>query len=439
MTEATHYTLRYCRADSRHQAGERLAAAGRTVRIGQQPDCDVLLDNDTPYVPELLAVITPAAEGRWLLIPVSEHARTLVGGAPVGLVHQLADGDTITFDGAGTRQQLRFHTHTTATPDLSDGARRLPATMPRWLVVLLVVLPVALFLGLALHVRHLTHEDDRRQALAMSLRPSVVQLSVDTFLYVQTVGGRATVLQTYILSAHGLDATTGTAFLTTDSLLVTARHCVEPWLNIPAPPSPDSTAHELTPARWALMAETWNQLHPGDTTRAVVSIVTLTDSLGQPLLPAMRSTDFAIDRSRDELIETGDFRHAYYWRSLRPRYARRDMMLGDIATVRMPRAGRIELPRRLDGLTEGRRVTILGYPDFQLSGLERTEGQLKRTYRTGDMLAHDGQLKGGYSGGPVLLLDNGRPTAIGVVSVIDPKGGNRTYSVPTLPLPKGSK
>ena len=50
----------------------------------------------------------------------------------------------------------------------------------------------------------------------------------------------------------------GTAFITDDSLLVTARHCVEPWLNVDSIPA-DSSKIESLPVKWALMAETRNQ------------------------------------------------------------------------------------------------------------------------------------------------------------------------------------
>ena len=94
------------------------------------------------------------------------------------------------------------------------------------------------------------------------------------------------------------------------------------------------------PSRWALEAETWNQLHAGDTSFSVVGRCTLSRGEGsaEESLATFLSSDFRYDPSRDDIVEFGDFNREYYWRSLMQRHGRSDMMLGDIASVRgLPR------------------------------------------------------------------------------------------------------
>ena len=55
---------------------------------------------------------------------------------------------------------------------------------------------------------------------------------------------------------------------------------------------------------------------------------------------------------------------------------------------------------------------------------------MRRQYSEGEMIAHDGRLTHGYSGGPALVLRDGGLCVAGVISVIDGAGGERMYSVP---------
>ena len=73
---------------------------------------------------------------------------------------------------------------------------------------------------------------------------------------------------------------------------------------------------------------------------------------------------------------------------------------------------------------------MMGYPEYQVPGFEFSEGLIKRNYDPLEMIAHSGQLINGYSGGPVMVIRHDSIYAVGVISVIDTKGGDRMYSVP---------
>lgn len=50
------------------------------------------------------------------------------------------------------------------------------------------------------------------------------------------------------------------------------------------------------------------------------------------------------------------------------------------------------------------------------------------------MIAHEGGLTPGFSGGPVIVRNGSGFKAVGVVSVVDAQNSNRSYSVPISEL-----
>jgi hypothetical protein len=239
----------------------------------------------------------------------------------------------------------------------------------------------------------------------------------------------------------------GTAFITDDSLLVTARHCVEPWLNVDSIPA-DSSKIESLPVKWALMAETRNQEEIDSIEWMVVSrlSVVIPDSTGSFIIEKFSSTDFNIEKSRDHVIEYGDFDHLYFWRSIAALPRRTDMMLDDFAFLRLPAhlashaEGAIHLASKEEILQLEKRkpVTILGFPesgvgaaDFESSTDELRHLPTQDSLGFPDgVLHHNGEIAHGYSGGPVLVRNGNECYAVGIISVHDRLNKNRTLSVP---------
>lgn len=432
-----YYTLRFLHSDNFHKAGEQIAACNDLLRIGQQKDCEVAFENSSKYEDELFAVIRPLSKiSGWQLITSSEFIHTRVNGVDVQLVHYLKDGDRISFD--DDRQELLFNVHQDEKYFPKAGIVHIAPSMSHRLIALFVTLPIVLFGILSIYVyRNKYMSDDKERNLALaSVQSSILQISVDSVYYVMITPHSMTKLNGFSYANDGQGVICGTAFVTKDSLIVTARHCIEPWLN-------DSTAinaerpSDLTskPSKWAMMAETYNMMHRDTIRYAVISKCSFScgekgkNNYGRTFW----SSDFVYDDTKDDIIEKGDFTHEYYWRSLLRRREEHDMMLGDIAYVKNGRAGKIALASEAminQSLCIGAHLDFMGYPDYQDIGLEQTHGELKLPYHQHNMIAHDGNLNHGYSGGPVLMVVNGNVYAVGVISVIDRNGDGRKYSVP---------
>lgn len=436
-----YYVIRFCHSDSLHRRGECIAAALDEIRIGQTADCEIRLANEGPYVDECFAVIKPGREtGEWLIVPTSDYVRTYVNGSEVSLLHYLSGGDRITFDDG--RQELVFQIRRDAKYDVTQPALHLAAPMQRRTIAILTVIPLLLFALLGGYVYHIDQRDAVRQTLLEGVKRDVLQLSVDTVFLMRMTPIDTTIVGTYSYVADKGHTINGSAFVTDDHRIVTARHCIEPWLN-------DASVDTMTvladvssiPARWALEAETYNQLHENDTLYKVVSVCKLyrgtygTEKYGTPVL----SSSFHVDAHRDDIVEKGDFEHVYYWRSVVETYSYKDMMLGDVAWTSTDSVGKIAMPtdKMLAAyLHEKQEIELMGYPEYKTASFEHVGGTIQVAHKPGEMIAHSGKLIHGYSGGPVLVVESNKVYAVGVISRIDPTGGERMYSVPVNEMAK---
>lgn len=443
-TLPTYYSLRYNLNDRLHKRGESELGAADEIHIGQQENCGVRLENNTEYEDELFAIIRPSRnDGEWQLIPASSYVETRVNGLPVELVHYLADGDVISFD--GEEQEIVFHLHYDNL--YTKGEHHIAAPMSGRLIAMLVTIPIVLFSLLAGYLIHKEKAEQREVKLIEVLRPSVLQISVDSVFYVRVVGNDMTVIDKFSYEEGEGHVKNGTAFVTVDRRIITSRHCIEPWLN-------DGEIREKNlpgeiksvPTRWALEAETYNQLHDGDTTYHVVAMCNLSRGrLGtDPFGHSMLSTEFQYCSKRDDIVEKGDFRHEYYWRSITGTYSRKDMMLDDIAWAPTDSTGKIHLAtseemRSIMSLRQ--ELVFMGYPEHSESnGFAVGKGRVQQMFEEGEMIAHNGDLTHGNSGGPLLVLKDDKAYAVGVISRIDASGrGGRAYSVPITELSKDDK
>ena len=422
-----YYTLRW-KGTSR-QSDENLAASDNPVRIGQRADCEVRLPNRGPYADELFAVIRPvkSADG-WQIIPASEFIQTLVNGSPVVLTHYLKDGDHISF--SETDSEISFEVRKgdqfgNQTVHFTSLSRRITAI---WSCTAILVTCLVLYAVLAG-----TFDQGRNRRALKSADESVLQLMVDSIYYVRTVDGRSDTLRRRAASDNRGMVLNGTAFLTSDGILVTARHCIEPWLNYKQIFASGIDISRLpTGTAWALEAETYNQTHDNDTSFAVISLCSLSKKDGTSAGRYLSSA-FKTDRSRDEIVELGDYYHSWFWRSITGRFNRNDMMLGDIAILPGQARGSIVIPS--GELMEKKlhadvHLSFKGYPKRLEAGIESAQGTLLRDYAPGHMLSHNGGLEAGYSGGPALVVQKGKVYAVGVISTFDKDSQVCIYSVP---------
>jgi len=177
-----YYSLRFDRKDSIHKAGERVMASTDTLRIGQQEDCGVRLENKSDYADELFAVIRPCKEtDDWQLVTCSPYVKMRVNGVEVSLIHYLTDGDRISFD--GITQELLFNVHTDGRYDNTTGIVTVDAPLSCKLVAALLI-PILILIGISMvYTYKVNHAEKENMAKLEKVKSSVMQINVDSVLY----------------------------------------------------------------------------------------------------------------------------------------------------------------------------------------------------------------------------------------------------------------
>lgn len=412
-----HFTL--TSHDSRYTG----SSSQKEMSVGQTEACDLRIANPSPYADRVAAKIALNRDGQgWHMVRIGQFPIS-VNGLAVNRVHYLEDGDLIDFGGG---ERYRFH--------IVEGEQDKPSlTVVRhsgramWSLAVSGVLIACVALWIAMH----NSENKLSDSQIADIEQSLVKIET---VEVAIMDGDS-VVRSHSLVNHPV----GTAFITDDSLLVTARHCVEPWLNIVKPMEiadiPDM-ADELV--KMALEVETHNQLSDS-LELELVAHLTLTYPDGSTR--QMNTRDFKIDRSRDEIVELGDYDTDLFWRNISHRHGRSDMMLGDVAMARAGHAGKISLAdeQELREIMKPRtRLIFFGFPHSEQGATrpDHVSDELRQELSLTDdghifMLAHGGQLVPGYSGGPVIANADGECRAVGVISVLDAKNSTRSYSVPS--------
>ncbi len=410
---------------------------GKNVIIGQGEDADLRLSNPGPYEDTVVARLEPCGQGEWRLVRLGQDYPVAVNGRDVAHVHYMRDGDSL--EVGDLKPSFRFRLHEGAQPSETRMERR----SPRVLIIALCISGIAMLAGMGWWMKRVTARDTLSDEMVSQAMTALYKIEVDSLLYFEG----DSLIDFYVYPAPRQ----GTAFLCADSLLVTARHCIEPWLNaVTAGEIPDLASNGDPAVQLALRTETAAQLSADDEPLPhLVSSLTITDAGGQ--VRRMHSSDFRIDRSRDEILELGGWDEDLFWRNIQARYDKSDMMLGDAVSCRMDTAGAIQLAtvEQLAGELKPRRtLSFLGFPQTQ--GHDETADleidYLRQPLHGQDgedgvymMLAHGGRLAPGYSGGPVLMRSEAVPSgfvAVGVISVLDRTNGHRSYSVPATSIPK---
>lgn len=402
------------------------AATDQTMIIGQIDGCDLKIINHTQYADEIFAKIVPNRESDgWHLVKITRHWPISVNGVDINRVHYLSDGDVIDFPNCNCRLNIL------------EGREEKPSVIHihkngklLWSIMAAIVIIISI-VGYRIYD---TSRENITSSMQNEIEASLFTTKVDSLQLLRN----DTVVSSYAYASSPV----GTAFLTTDSMIVTARHCIQPWLNCVKPHEYGNIPKLIDwPVEKALFAETENQIAGSDEYR-IVSFLTLTDESGNSF--HIDSDRFAINMDFDEIVELGSYDNTQYWRSISHRYHNQDMMLGDIAVARHDRAGKIPLANASDLKRilnhKGTKLTFFGHPESGVNGnqLDRVSDESRLPLKPLDsdsthlfMLAHGGTLTPGFSGGPVIARDGMVFKAVGVISVIDEKNGQRSYSVPT--------
>ena len=332
-----YYRLTYISSSDKARLGDCMLNGSKALNIGQGTVCDLQLPESEMYEPELYASILPqqtqdgqlSPSGGWYVTRRSDSRRVLVNGEEVGIAQSLNSGDTLSFSDGEQVEELKFEVFDDGDYDVSSGFVYKKHQSQRRYFLVTVALTV-LAIGIAAYALLAPREQDLRHLDLDTFCQSTYHVVVDS-VYLEcdmVVDGVHTLTVTEAIELE--EAAEGTAFLTSDSLFVTARHCIEPWINDEewdGVPDRNKMSPEV---RLATTAETENRLAGYQKYRLRAHCVI---SKGLERYDYY-STDFSMNKSRDMVMRLGTGEKVFYWRTIFPIAHRRDMELGDFAYVK---------------------------------------------------------------------------------------------------------
>ncbi len=416
MKELKHYISLKCKGGNAYlQNGKRLKLTERIINIGETADCDVRYESDV-LQPEYYASIIQNEDGKsWRIVKRSQQIDiNIFGKGIIGYAHQLSDGDIIQFD--DQPMTLSFHSH-------YDDKYNDDENENTWKWAIIGMIGLIALIAVAINVgnrqEYISNED------VEPLEESIYLVKVDSVRRMLiTQGSEEWLPPTKVLEN---EAPTGTAFLTSDGKLITARHCVEYWIGT----NLDLTTkvknlNEDDIVRWAIETESFNQQHEQDSVRRLKVYFSLIDFMGNKKY-SFSSTDkqVHINTDKDGVFLLADFSQDYFWRSIRPYFTDRQMELGDILWIDgIQDQGKVKLANneQIKNLKSGTKLMICGYPTTGIGDKQMTftEGTIRRHAQADcENLFFESNINHGFSGGPVLMKKGGEIIAIGVVSRVD--------------------
>lgn len=437
-----YYSLTFLVSCDGHTVGSRLFNAENSLFIGQQESADIHLVCRAGLLPQPFAVILPNDNGEsWRLVRQTDFYNISVNGTSVDYACLLTDGDVIEM-AADKPLKLRFSLHDDTSYDSAMGIDYRQKSRTRKIAtgLLLVVAILASFIaGLLAFSRD---ADKFTEADIADLENSVYMIRVEgIMLQMHTPAMVAGAYET-IEWTEPSTPTYGTCFFTYDSLCITARHCIEPWLIFDW-----SLQHDASDipdeVKWALKAET-SVFNREDTTYRVVTECKIYD--GKNCILTCQSSDFNFNRSHDDIIRLFD--EGYVWRNINPLFSRRDMELGDFAFMKTERKGELRLKNFERDTTwryDAKEKKLAGYP--KTNNVERSiinvDNVFKpelREWRPVTNIKLKVDATEGYSGAPVIVKEEGKMHVIGIMSKSDDYDeSNIFYAVPSSEITNYNK
>ena len=427
-----YYRLTYSRGDIHNCRG--VLCSQRRLDIGQTPSCELLLPEREEFVPQMCASILPKSSSGWYLVRRTDYVDIRVNGQDVEAAIALNDGDKIVFDDGVHTTELLFSVSRDSDYDEASGVVYLHKSgIRRTMIVTSALAAVALAIAVVAilvnndrqMLRYLDY--DQYSASLYHVDTDSVFLSKDTVIDGQP--------QEILLEAIAMkQSRRGTCFLTQDGYFVTARHCLEPWLD---DEDWDGISDEMSDElRLATTAETRNQENGEQTYKVWARCVV---SRGEEQY-VYRSTDFCMNRSRDMVLPLGTDEKPIYLRTIIPIAQRRDMELGDFAYIKAkpPLQGRFSMASSEELLFFDRQldkdILVLGFPVDNSGGqnINKTDGNCQHLLFNSDSIPitcfqATADINPGNSGGPVLALIGGEVKVIGIVSKADQFAQHGTF------------
>lgn len=424
-----YYSIRFMEGNAFHDKDDVLKTSEKTLNIGEYPDCPIRYEASDGYEPEYYATIIKNEDDEgWRIVRRSQYVDVeIAGNGGFGYVHQLKDGDIISF-GDG-KMSLQFNLHQDG--DYFDTGIKIVHQSNHGLLFSIAAIVIIVAAGVGYLLYDKWNQTDLHQDVK-AYSSSVYLIMVDSVQLVKVYDGKEKLIrETKDLTYTG-EREIGTAFLTTDGKLVTARHCIEFWLNTKI----GRIRHvaELDDddiIKWAIEAETYmdSRDEDNDTTMTVKSYCSVyhPDSMDSPFF-TFHSLEpcVHINRAHDISTTVPDVSGNYSWRTIIPRNNNRQAELGDIAFIEVNEKGDIELAdsAQISTISEGTAIVFLGFPQNGIGDrtLMYEDGKITREVAGGSInqnLYVKGEINPGFSGGPVMARIGKKIVAVGVTSRVD--------------------
>lgn len=420
-----YYRLTYIASSNKERLGDFVQNGNKPLNIGQGVSCNVQLPESDMYEPQVFAtILSNEASDGWYVVRRTDSHHVLVNGVEVSVAQMLQDGDRLSFDDGSELAALRFETFDDGEYDASSGIVYRKHEGNRHYHLAAVVIALAA-LGVAVYGILSPRQADLRNTDLKQFSQSVYRISVDSIYFLRD--------GITVDSIELANVAEGTAFLTNDSLFVTARHCIEPWINDEDWDGMSSKSKMSPELKLATQAETGNRMagYEKYTLRAHCVISKGLERYNH------YSTDFCMNKSRDMVLRLGTPQEVIYWRTILPIATRRDMELGDFAYLKErhlsedTRESLITMASWDDLETfvksTNHDIAFIGYPlnDNNTDSVSMDFGSLT-SFEYNDSLKQpsgclqlSASINPGNSGGPVFALIENEVKVIGIVSKAD--------------------
>lgn len=433
-----YYRLTYISTENKERQGDYVINGMRPLDIGQGASCGALLPESDMYEAQLFATILFKEEfDKWFLVRKTDCYKISVNGAELSIAQLLNNGDILSFADGTHESRFKFEVLNDDDFDPNSGyvykkRKSNGIVMAVTIAISLVAVCVA-----AYSLWNKEADKDLRRYDLSSVTQSVYHITTDAvyLLCDSLVNGE---IKQVIVDAIELDnVAAGTAFLTDDSLFVTARHCIEPWINDEKWDGISSKLKMSPELKLATYAETCNRLL-GEKKYSLRSHCIISRDHERY---EFYSTDFFMDQTRDLVIRLGSAGETIYLRTIIPIAQRRDMELGDFAYVKVDTMGCLSLAGWQDILSFSKpdydhNIAVVGYPltDNKTEGdavpvfgnLMGMEFNSDRTNLSG-CIQMSAPINRGNSGGPILARVGNKIKVVGIVSKADERANQGVF------------
>ena len=417
-----YYRLTYIASSNKERLGDFVQNGNKPLNIGQGVSCNVQLPESDMYEPQVYAtILKKEGDDSWYLVRRTDCHHVTINGTEIPVAQILKSGDKLSFYDGTIHTEILFETFDDGEYDANSGIVYKKHKSNKRYYVAAIVLGL-LALGVAAYGVLSPRQLDLRHSDLNQYSQSVYHVSVDS-VYLLRDG-------IVVDSIELAEVASGTAFLALDgddTLFVTARHCIEPWINDEVWDGVSSKA-KMSPEVWlATKAETENKY-------VLRSHCVISKGFERY---DYYSTDFFMNKSRDMVMRLGTMTEAIYWRTIFPIAHRRDMELGDFAYLK---AGR--MTKESNGLllslaewdeirdftkSKNHDIAVIGYP---LNDNDADDASFIYGNHTGfalndsikspiGCLQMSAPINRGNSGGPIVAMIGVNIKVIGIVSKAD--------------------